>query len=287
MIKSNLWLHKGPLKCEWLFSCSSLGLCSLPFGAEPFHDPPLIQLCSLGSCSCYQRAELSTAFCSLWGAAAALRAPHSLLCSGSNKLRALRHSSSVLPSRPFTVLIALWNWSVNSWTLRPWPLLPNSALFWLSRNTCWVSSPSPYDNTSHIPTNHYKYRGADNRTPVADWLLSGKHILETRSFLPRSFPPILGIFVEEDGFFSTEEAPASREQQQAQANACRPTGGQCWAHGGVPTSTGWTDEGRSIAIRPGQAHHACPETSLYPLVVQQELSISILVLKSRQRASAL
>lgn len=57
---------------------------------------------------------------------------------------------------------------------------------------------------SHLP---------DKRTPAANPLLSGKHKAETRSYSDRSFPPIVGTFVEEDGSsFGFWKAAASLSQ---------------------------------------------------------------------------
>jgi len=87
--------------------------CVVPFPyIQP--DPFLSQLhaFSLGSFISHQRAELSAAPpLPSWGAAATMRPPLSLLCSGLNRPRDLSHSSCVFPSRPFTMFVALF------WTL--------------------------------------------------------------------------------------------------------------------------------------------------------------------------
>ena len=95
---------------------------------------------ALGSCSrlycCPQRVALP--LCSLWGTAAAMRPPLSLLCSGLNKPRALSHSY-IFPFRPFAIFVAsLWMFS-NSFVFTLW--CPNlHAVLMVRLHKCRVES---------------------------------------------------------------------------------------------------------------------------------------------------
>lgn len=99
---------------------TSLESCSMPtaFWGRPFLWPPP-QLSpsaapghSLGPGPFPQWTELSTALHSLWGAAATMRAPFNLLWSGPNRPSDLSYSSCILPSRFFTISVALlWMFS--------------------------------------------------------------------------------------------------------------------------------------------------------------------------------
>ena len=68
--------------------------CPLPSGADPSLTPscpsPDTAPCrSLGPCRCHREPSSALTLRSLGGAAAAMRPPHSLPCSGLNRLRGL------------------------------------------------------------------------------------------------------------------------------------------------------------------------------------------------------
>jgi len=83
----------------------------------------------------------------------------------------------------------------------------------LSGDILRVALPGPYDIMSHVPADCYRHGDPDNRTPVADRLLSRKHPPESRSSINRSFPYTVVTVVEEYESSSTKEAEASGEQQ--------------------------------------------------------------------------
>lgn len=70
---------------------------------------------SLGSCRCHQWAEISACPSAplMRKPQAAMRSSLSLLCSGLNNSKDLSCSSYILPSRPFTIFVALL-WMLSS-----------------------------------------------------------------------------------------------------------------------------------------------------------------------------
>ena len=90
---SNSWLHTGPP----MFHAHH------PLVKNLFLTPPWPSLTApcrpLRPSHCHKKAKLSTApLLPSWGAAATVRPPSSLLCSGLNKPRDLSHFLCILPS---------------------------------------------------------------------------------------------------------------------------------------------------------------------------------------------
>jgi len=112
--KSNAsWTPPGPVLCPLPLGVSSRA--QAPFSKEPFPNPsPDAAPCrSLGPCRCHREQSSALPLRSLWGAAAAIRPPLSLPCSGLSTSRDLNCFLCILPSRTFATFITLF-WMLSN-----------------------------------------------------------------------------------------------------------------------------------------------------------------------------